>query len=79
MMKAWKSYDTLLGDRCVSFVEEPANLEQHWRNFTSQSSHSSKIWTDAYLAALAIAGDWELVSFDKGFAQYAGVKCHTLV
>lgn len=30
--------------------------------------------TDAYLAALAIANGWRLVSFDRGFKRFAGLE-----
>lgn len=33
---------------------------------------SPKIWMDAYLAALAITQDMELVTVDEGFRNYQG-------
>jgi toxin-antitoxin system PIN domain toxin len=78
MADAWQKYDLLQTDPCVSYVEEPLYLEQHWRSLTGQSTHSPNVWTDAYLAAFSIAGSHELVSFDKGFAQYAGTMCKIL-
>lgn len=78
MADAGQKYDILQSDPCVSYIEEPLTLELHWRNFTSQSSHSPNVWTDAYLAAFAIASNCELVSFDKGLAQYAGTSCTIL-
>jgi predicted nucleic acid-binding protein len=33
---------------------------------------------DAYLAAFAIAGGHQLVTTDKGFAQYPGLSLHVL-
>lgn len=78
MSDAWRKYDTLQSDRCVSYVEEPPHLEHYWRSFSGRSSHSPNVWTDAYLAAFAVAGSYGLVSFDKGFAQYSGVKCIVL-
>lgn len=73
MPDAWQKYDTFQSDCCVSYAEEPVELEQRWRSFTDRSMHSPNVWADAYLAAFAIAGNWELVSFDKGFTQYPGV------
>jgi uncharacterized protein len=78
MPDAWQKYDIFQSDRCVSYVEEPVDLERHWRTFTGRSSHSPNVWSDAYLAAFAIAGNWELVSFDKGLKQYPGVNCTVL-
>ena len=34
----------------------------------------SRLYTDAYLAALAIANDWRLVSFDHDFARFKGLN-----
>jgi predicted nucleic acid-binding protein len=31
------------------------------------------LWNDAYLAAFAQTGAYELVTFDKAISQYAGV------
>jgi toxin-antitoxin system PIN domain toxin len=79
MPDAWQKFDTFQSDPYVSYVEEPLKLEQHWRNFTGQASHSPNVWTDAYLAAFAVAGNYELVSFDKSLVQYSGVNCVVLV
>jgi len=31
-------------------------------------------WADAYLAAFAKTANLELITFDKGFAQFAGLR-----
>ncbi len=72
---AWQKYDILLSDPRVAFAGEPADLETHWRTFTQHQSFSPKVWNDAYLAAFAVAANLEMVTFDKGFSQYANVKC----
>lgn len=76
--QAWTLYDALVADSCVEFAPEPLQLELHWRQFTQGSQYSTKIWADAYLAAFARAADLELISFDKGFTQYTGLK-HTIL
>jgi predicted nucleic acid-binding protein len=75
---AWQMYDTYLSDPRVSFADEPAGLEDHWRTFTQSRSFSPHVWNDAYLAAFALAGKLELVTFDQGFAQYPKVLCTIL-
>lgn len=70
---AWQLYDITLGDPRVAFVQEPAHLEIAWRAFTQAQSFFPKLWNDAYLAAFAQLGGYEIVTFDGGFAQYAGV------
>jgi len=78
MHQAWEQYDLFRSDPCVSYAGEPVNLEAHWRRFTEGQTFSPKVWNDAYLAAFAQAGGFELVSFDKGLAQYTGVQCRIL-
>jgi toxin-antitoxin system PIN domain toxin len=72
--EAWRLYDLLLSDPRVTFAMEPTLTETHWRNFTQTQSFSPNVWSDAYLAAFALGGGLELVTFDKGFAQYQKVK-----
>lgn len=75
---AWQKYDLFSGDSRVAFAQESADLENHWRAFTQNQSFSPQVWNDAYLAAFALAGNLELVSFDTGFKQYAGIACTIL-
>jgi uncharacterized protein len=75
---AWQLYDAILNDPRIGFVGEPANLEAHWRGFVQGSSFSPNVWNDAFLAAFCVAGGYELVTFDKGFARYPGLT-HTLL
>lgn len=76
--RAWQLYDAILSDWRVAFIDEPANIEASWRSFTHGSSFSPRIWNDAYLAAFCVAGDYELVTFDKGFGRYPGLL-HTVL
>jgi len=62
-----------LSDPRVSFAAEPADIETHWRVYTQSRSYSPRVWNDAYLAAFALAGGLELVTFDRGFTQYQNV------
>jgi len=78
LAEAWQKYDVYLSDPRASFANEPAGLENHWRSFTQGQSFSPKVWNDAYLAAFALAGQLQLVTFDKGFAQYKNVNCRIL-
>ena len=75
---AWQKFDLYLGDTRVAYAEEPVGLESHWRAFTKSQLFSPQVWNDAYLAAFALAGQLELVTFDKGFKQYANLTCTIL-
>jgi len=76
--KAWEVYQQLLSDHHVVFAEEPDAVETTWRAMTQHVTHSTNVWTDAYLAAFAQAADFEIVTFDKGFLQYMGTRCMIL-
>jgi toxin-antitoxin system PIN domain toxin len=71
---AWRMYDEFFVDSRVSFSDEPPNVEKHWRAYTMRETFSPKVWNDAFLAALAMTAGFDLVTFDKGFAQYAGLR-----
>lgn len=71
---AWGVYDVLYSDERVVFALEPADIEVCWRGFASSPHSATKRWTDAYLAAFAVTNDLRLVSFDKGFRRYEGLK-----
>jgi uncharacterized protein len=71
---AWGVYDLLYADERVVFALEPNNIEVCFRGFASSPHSVTKGWTDAYLAAFAITYDLRLVSFDRGFRRYDGLK-----
>ncbi len=73
LSRAWQMYDAILTDPKIAFTSEPASIESHWRAFTQGSTFSPNVWNDAYLAAFCVAGNYELVTSDKGFARYPGL------
>ena len=75
---AWQLYDEFIRDPRVYFTDEPPDVERHWRAYTQRRTFSPKVWNDAFLAAFAWTANLELAAFDKGFAQYADLKCTIL-
>lgn len=73
LTEAWQNYDIYLSDPRIGIADEPAGVEPIWRNFTQGGTFSTHVWNDAFLAAFSIAGGYELVTFDKGFARYPGL------
>lgn len=59
-------YDSLQADEIVSFVPEPNGIDPIWKSLSSLNTSSPKVWMDSYLASFCIAGDMEMVTFDKG-------------
>jgi uncharacterized protein len=67
----------------ANYVRSQANYvtvapgPQHWAifaNLCSQSPARGNLVTDAYLAALAIEHDCELISNDRDFAKFPGLR-----
>jgi toxin-antitoxin system PIN domain toxin len=75
---AWRLYDAILADPRIFFADEPPNLLPLWRGFTDRQTFSPKVWNDAYLAAFASVATCELITFDRGFSQYAGLPVSVL-
>lgn len=66
-------------------LEPPAQLVRagttHWTRFTELCRHlqlRGNLVPDAYLAALALEQGAELVSFDRGFGRYPGLRWRCL-
>jgi uncharacterized protein len=72
--QAWTLYDTLVGDERFYFTPEPNAVEQHLRRYTVGGRVSPKLWQDAYLAAFARTAQFHLVTFDRGFLHYEGLR-----
>ena len=76
--EAWSTYKGWLTSRLVAWTDEPPALESHWHRFAAKKSASPKLWMDAYLAAFAVAGHFQLVTTDKAFKQFKGLDCLVL-
>ena len=68
--KAWGKSQQLLALPQVVWLAEPITLETEWKRCGSLRTISPKVWMDAYLAAFAIAGGLELVTFDRDFDKF---------
>jgi toxin-antitoxin system PIN domain toxin len=72
--RAWETYRDYLHAPGVGFLQEPAGVDKHLARFLHQPAFSHRLWTDAYLAALAIASGCRLVSLDADFQTFDGLK-----
>ncbi|APD10494.1 MULTISPECIES: TA system VapC family ribonuclease toxin [Thermus] len=75
--EAWRVYRELRVASGVPLREEPPELEKVLEGFLS--GVTPRLWTDAYLAAFALAGGYRLVSFDRDFLRFPGVPLKLLV
>ena len=72
--EAWSAYESLLTDDRITFqADEPAGLEPLWKGLAVRGTASPKLWMDAYLAAFALAGGYQMVTTDAAFKQFQGL------
>lgn len=72
--QAWRVYDQFLAHPRIRFAVDPANVDSVFRTFTDRPHYAPHVWNDAYLAAFAQVGGLEVVTFDHGFSQFAGLR-----
>jgi toxin-antitoxin system PIN domain toxin len=78
LVEAWAAYDELRRDGRVVYLEEPTDLEAEWRRLTQIEKPARNTWTDAYLAAFAIAAGLRFITLDKDFSTFTGLDCKIL-
>jgi len=76
--KALKAWLLLAGDpRCFTAVPA-ASQEALFKLVVAEREPSPNLWTDAWLAALALSLGCEMVTFDRGFRSFKGLKLRQL-
>ena len=68
---AWRAYDTWLKDDRVSFLAEPAGLDDTFRALSRVRRPAPKDWADSYLAAFALVSNLTIVTFDEALSNKA--------
>ena len=69
--ECWTLWRHLLEDERVRFeAGEPGRLDAAFEQFTQGRTFSPRLWSDAYLAAYARAGEHALVTFDRGLRRF---------
>ena len=77
-LAAWNKCGEFLALPEVRFLAEPPGLEEQLGELCRAGRTSPNLWTDAYLAAFAGCAGLRLVTFDRGFARFAGLELLTL-
>lgn len=72
--EAWAIVHRYLAEPGVVLLDEPAGIDEVFLRWISEPGFPTNHWTDAYLAAFAIASGCRLVSFDAGFDRYPGLE-----
>ena len=76
--RAWQAYRVLRSDRRIGYLPVPNDLAEAWDAFTEGWLSSPNLWTDAWLAALAMSLDYEITTFDRGFKSFRGLRLRLL-
>jgi uncharacterized protein len=76
--RAWNLLDAFCEDTRITFSPEPPGLEASWRAWTQQQRRGPNYWTDAYLGAFASTAGHTLVTFDRGFTRFQGIRLRLL-
>ena len=71
---AWSIYQEFKALPNIRFLTEPPYLEASFHSLTTAVDLPNRLWTDAYLAAFAIASGSRLVSFDADFSRFPGLQ-----
>mgnify|MGYP001144112468 CR=1 FL=1 len=70
--EAWKLYDQVMRDSRVGFLSGPADAEAALGRSTERGEAASRVWSDAYLAAVAPVAGLVVAMLDQGFATMKG-------
>jgi uncharacterized protein len=71
--EAWQDYLAFRRLPEVTLVSEPEGCELLIAGWASAGVFTGHQWTDAYLAAFALAGGCRLVTFDRDFRRFVGL------
>ena len=74
MNEAWRVYDRLFADDRVVLFPEPGGVEEPFRMATSAALATPKLWTDAWLLAVANSAAGILITFDRALSA-RGAHC----
>ena len=75
-LNAWQ--DLAADPRCVFVDVAPSSHEQFFTSMVAGRQPTPNLWTDACLAALARSLDHELVTLDRGFKSFDGIRLNLL-
>jgi uncharacterized protein len=72
--RALQTWDNLVRAAGLQAITStPPAHTQHLRKLVAGRAISANLWTDAWLAAMALSLDSEMVSFDRGFRSFEGL------
>jgi toxin-antitoxin system PIN domain toxin len=75
-LKAWRRLSD--DPRSFHIDSQPMEHESRFTSLVASREATPNVWTDAWLAALAISLDYEMTTFDRGFKSFRGLKLRLL-
>lgn len=72
--EAWIIYRQFLALPSIRWLPEPQKLDDSYRALSCAPGFAQHLWTDAYLAAFAMANGCRLVSLDGDFKRFSGMS-----
>ena len=75
-VQAWRQLQN--DPRSLQIEAEPIGHEPRFVALISGREPTPNLWTDAWLAALALSLDYEMTTFDRGFKSFRGLKLRLL-
>jgi toxin-antitoxin system PIN domain toxin len=76
VVQAWRQLQS--DPRSLQKEAEPIDHEPRFVALISGREPTPNLWTDAWLAALALSLDYEMTTFDRGFKSFRGLKLRLL-
>jgi uncharacterized protein len=76
-VRAWRQLQN--DPRSLQIEAEPIDHEPRFVALISGREPTPNLWTDAWLAALALSLDYEMTTFDRGFKSFRGLKLRLLI
>lgn len=71
--RAWQAYRGFRALPEVIFAHEPQDCEAYLDAWVTEGIFGARLWTDAYLAAFALADGFRLATFDRDFSRFPGL------
>ena len=72
--EAWNVCQTYLSLAEVELLPDSNGVEAILGSWTREPFFTGKLWTDAWIAALALENNCRVVSFDADFGKFPGLK-----
>lgn len=66
---AWDFVASVLADARFAWIDENDTVDDWFSVLVARADHNHKLWTDDYLAALALAGGHSLATLDAKIAK----------